>query len=88
MRSVVRVVFLQKSSREGKRRDGTTATYYNVDVMVPGVGPGQISVDHEVFQALEGVTMGTECEVEVTAKIWNGRLEFRPVSVRPARKAA
>lgn len=84
----MRVTFLQKSSRVGKRRDGTEATYYNVDVMVPGVGPGQVSVEHEVFQALEGVTMGTELEVDVAGKIWNGRLEFRVAGLRPARKAA
>lgn len=84
----MRVTYLQKRSREGTRKDGSKATFYNVDVLVPNVGPGQFSVDHEVFAALEGVAQGTECDIEVTASVWNGRVEFRAVGIRPARKAA
>lgn len=84
----MKVVYLGKSKRDGKRRDGTSAVYFNADVMVPGVGAGQVGVDEDVFRSLDGVAFGTECDVEFGARLWSGRMEFRPIAFRPSRVKA
>lgn len=81
-------MFLGKSSREGKRRDGSSAVYHNIDVMIPGVGAGQVGVAEDVFSSLDGVAFGTECDVELGARLWSGRMEFRPIAFRPSRVKA
>lgn len=81
----MRVVFVAKTVREGRRKDGTAAVFHNVDIMVPGVGTGQVGVDADVARSLDGVAMGAELEIEVGARVWNGRMEFRPVAFRPVR---
>lgn len=88
MGEAVKVVFLGTSSRGGKRRDGTSAVFHNVDLMVPGVGAGQIGVDEAIAGGLVGVAFGTECEVEFSARVWNGKLEFRASSIKPLKRAA
>lgn len=84
----MKVVYLGKSKRDGKRRDGTSAVYFNADVMVPGVGAGQVGIDEDVFRSLDGVSFGTECEVDFAARLWSGRMEFRPIVFRPIRPKA
>lgn len=84
----MKVVFVAKTVREGRRKDGSSAVFHNVDVMVPGVGAGQCNVDAEVARALDGVPMGTEVEVDFGARVWNGRMEFRPIAFRPVRVKA
>lgn len=82
---MLRVKFLGKDSRVGRRRDGSEAVFHNVAVLVEGVGVGSLGVTEEAWSALEGVPFGTELEVEAEARVWNGRVELKPGRLVPAR---
>lgn len=82
------IKFLGKDSRVGKRRDGSEAVFYNVSLLVEGIGVGSLGVTEEVWAALEGVPFGTDVEIHAEPRVWNGRVELRAGKIVPARNGA
>lgn len=83
----VPAILVAVQARNGKRKDGTEAVFYNVDVAIPEVGSGQVSVRRETFEQLQRVPAGSQVELVLGVSTFRGRLEGRVVDVVPVKGA-